>query len=58
MLVAFANALHTITAELHSNDTNDNQNNNASLPSNVLPIVKKKFPLLDSIACEEPIFAD
>lgn len=58
MLVAFANALHTTTAELLGDDTNDNQNNNASLPSNVLPIVKKKFPLLGSIACGEPIFAD
>ena len=30
----------------------------SDLPSNVLPITKKKFPLLGSIACGEPIFAD
>ena len=30
----------------------------SNLPSNILPIVKKKFPLLDSIACGEAIFAD
>lgn len=28
------------------------------LPSNILPITKKKFPLLGNIACGEPIFAD
>lgn len=30
----------------------------SDLPSNILPIAKKKFPLLGSIACGEPIFAD
>ena len=30
----------------------------SDLPSNVLPITKKKFPVLGSIACGEPIFAD
>ena len=30
----------------------------SDLPSNVLTITKKKFPLLGSIACGEPIFAD
>ena len=34
------------------------KSDDSDLPSNILPIAKKKFPLLGSIACGEPIFAD
>lgn len=55
-----ARALNVSPSWLMGMDDASTQNEalNNNLPPNVLPIVKKKFPLLGSIACGEPIFAD
>ncbi len=58
MLSSIAKALKTTPTSLLYGDGSPDFKKSENLPSNILPIETQKFPLLGSIACGEPIFAE
>ena len=59
-IVEFADALRTSPGDL-MRITNENSNidsSNASATKNLYPIKTKRFPLLGTVACGEPVFDD
>lgn len=58
-LKAIANAIGADSAYIMGwTDAHETDSGELSLPSNILPVETRRFPLLGNVACGEPIFAD